>query len=43
MNYLFKYLTSAPVAATLTLFVLSGIMIELNRFFPGLQFGTLLH
>lgn len=43
MQYFFKYLTSAPVASTIALFVLAGVVIELNRFFPGLQFGTLFH
>ncbi|MEO0490064.1 MAG: photosystem I reaction center subunit IX, partial [Cyanobacteria bacterium J06659_2] len=36
MQYLMKYLTSAPIMAALALIFLSGIMIELNRIFPGL-------
>jgi hypothetical protein len=43
MTYFFKYLTSAPVMATIALIVLSVVMIELNYFFPGLQYGTYFH
>ncbi|NJN86200.1 MAG: photosystem I reaction center subunit IX [Leptolyngbyaceae cyanobacterium SL_7_1] len=43
MQYLLKYLTVAPVVATLTLIVLATILIELNWFFPGLQYGTYFH
>ncbi|MEO0533465.1 MAG: photosystem I reaction center subunit IX [Cyanobacteria bacterium P01_A01_bin.123] len=43
MQYLMKYLTSAPIMAALALIFLSGIMIELNRIFPGLQYGTYFH
>lgn len=42
MKYFLKYLTSAPVVATVALVVVSGFLIELNRFFPGLQYGTYL-
>ncbi|NJP09467.1 MAG: photosystem I reaction center subunit IX [Leptolyngbyaceae cyanobacterium RU_5_1] len=43
MQHLAKYLTSAPVIATITMFILAGALIELNRFFPGLQYGTYFH
>ncbi|QZZ19308.1 photosystem I reaction center subunit IX [Leptothermofonsia sichuanensis E412] len=43
MNHFLKYLTSAPVMATLAMVIFSGILIELNRFFPGLQYGTYFH
>ncbi len=39
MSAFMKYLTSAPVMATLALAILSVVMIELNHFFPGLQYG----
>jgi hypothetical protein len=40
MTYLIKYLTSAPVVTILTLVLISVVLIELNYFFPGLQYGT---
>ncbi|MGB3299849.1 MAG: photosystem I reaction center subunit IX [Phormidesmis sp.] len=40
MKYLMKYLTSAPIMATLALASLSVLLIELNHVFPGLQYGT---
>jgi hypothetical protein len=43
MQYILKYLTSAPVMATLAIVVLAVIFIELNYFFPGLQYGTYFH
>ena len=43
MQYLMKYLTSAPIVAAATLIVLSVVMIELNYIFPGLQYGTYFH
>ncbi|ASC70166.1 Photosystem I reaction center subunit IX [Halomicronema hongdechloris C2206] len=43
MSYFVKYLTSAPVMATLALVILSVVMIELNHIFPGLQYGTYFH
>ena len=43
MRYFLKYLTSAPIVATVTMVTLAGILIELNRFFPGLQYGTYFH
>ena len=43
MQYLAKYLTSAPVVAIITLVVVSTILIELNYVFPGLQYGTYFH
>ncbi|HHP7244106.1 MAG TPA: photosystem I reaction center subunit IX [Elainellaceae cyanobacterium] len=43
MQYVLKYLTSAPVMATITLVVISFVLIELNYLFPGLQYGTYFH
>ncbi|MCU0568364.1 MAG: photosystem I reaction center subunit IX [Oculatellaceae cyanobacterium Prado106] len=43
MSSLFKYFTSAPIMATLTLVILATVLIELNYFFPGLQYGTYFH
>ncbi|MBE9067771.1 photosystem I reaction center subunit IX [Leptolyngbya cf. ectocarpi LEGE 11479] len=43
MQYLLKYLTSAPIMAAAALIILSGVMIELNYMFPGLQYGTYFH
>lgn len=43
MQYLMKYLTSAPIMATATLVALSVMLIELNHIFPGLQYGTYFH
>ncbi|MBL1178446.1 photosystem I reaction center subunit IX [Pantanalinema sp. GBBB05] len=43
MRHFFRYLTSAPVMATVVVFILAGVLIELNRFFPGLQYGTYFH
>ncbi|HHP7229566.1 MAG TPA: photosystem I reaction center subunit IX [Xenococcaceae cyanobacterium] len=43
MQYLLKYLSSAPVVATLTLIIVAVIFIELNYLFPGLQYGTYFH
>ncbi|MDJ0593707.1 MAG: photosystem I reaction center subunit IX [Pleurocapsa sp. MO_226.B13] len=43
MQYLLKYLTSAPILATLTLVIVAVLFIELNYFFPGLQYGTYFH
>jgi len=43
MQYLFKYLTSAPIVATLTLVIVAIVFIELNYFYPGLQYGTYFH
>lgn len=43
MQHFVKYLTSAPIVATLTLVVVAIIFIELNYFFPGLQYGTYFH
>lgn len=40
MKYFLKYLTSAPIIAILTLVFVSVVLIELNFFFPGLQYGT---
>lgn len=43
MKYLTKYLTSAPIMATVALVSLSVVLIELNLAFPGLQYGTYFH
>lgn len=43
MQYFSKYLTSAPIMATIALIVLSVLLIELNHLFPGLQYGTYFH
>jgi Photosystem I reaction centre subunit IX / PsaJ len=43
MQYLLKYFTSAPIMATITMVILAGVLIELNRMFPGLQYGTYFH
>jgi len=43
MQSLMKYLTSAPIMATITLIALSVVLIELNYIFPGLQYGTYFH
>jgi len=43
MSYFMKYLTSAPIMATVALVILSVVMIELNHMFPGLQYGTYFH
>ncbi|WP_404784922.1 photosystem I reaction center subunit IX [Altericista sp. CCNU0014] len=43
MQYFLKYLTSAPIMAALTMAILAGVLIELNLFFPGLQYGTYFH
>lgn len=43
MKYFLKYLTSAPIMATVTMVALAGVLIELNLLFPGLQYGTYFH
>jgi Photosystem I reaction centre subunit IX / PsaJ len=43
LRYLLKYLTMSPVVATLAAIILAVIFIELNYFFPGLQYGTFFH
>jgi hypothetical protein len=43
MQHLMKYFTSAPIMATIALVILAIVMIELNYFFPGLQYGTYFH
>ncbi|NJO43336.1 MAG: photosystem I reaction center subunit IX [Cyanobacteria bacterium CRU_2_1] len=43
MQYFLKYLTSAPVAATIALVVVATVFIGLNLVFPGLQYGTYFH
>ncbi|MGF1588399.1 MAG: photosystem I reaction center subunit IX [Pleurocapsa sp.] len=43
MQYFIKYLTSAPIVAVLTIVIVAIVFIELNYFFPGLQYGTYFH
>ena len=43
MQYFIKYLTSAPIVATFILVAIALVFIELNYFFPGLQYGTYFH
>ncbi|MEL6911028.1 MAG: photosystem I reaction center subunit IX [Cyanobacteria bacterium J06648_1] len=43
MQYFVKYLTTAPVVATLTLIAIAILFVELNYIFPGLQYGTYFH
>jgi Photosystem I reaction centre subunit IX / PsaJ len=43
MSSLLKYLTSAPIMATIALVFLATVLIELNYFYPGLQYGTYFH
>ncbi|MEL6788023.1 MAG: photosystem I reaction center subunit IX [Cyanobacteria bacterium J06607_15] len=43
MQYFVKYLTTAPVVATLTLITIAILFVELNYIFPGLQYGTYFH
>lgn len=43
MQYLIKFLTSAPILATVTIVTVAVVFIELNYFFPGLQYGTYFH
>lgn len=38
MDNLVKYLSTAPVVATLWMVITAGILIEFNRFFPDLLF-----
>jgi photosystem I subunit IX len=40
-QYLLKYLSTAPVFATIWLFIIAGVLIEFNRFFPDLLFHPL--
>jgi len=42
-RYLFKYLSSVPVVATLAVIILFVIFVGLNYIFPGLQYGTFFH
>jgi photosystem I subunit 9 len=41
MQYFTKYLSSAPVIATVWFTITAGILIEFNRFFPDLLFHPL--
>jgi hypothetical protein len=43
MTHFLKYLTSAPIIATIVMALLSTVLIELNYLFPGLQYGTYFH
>jgi photosystem I subunit IX len=38
MKDLQRYLSTAPVLATVWMFITAGILIEFNRFFPDLLF-----
>ncbi len=38
MKDLLRYLSSAPVIATVWMFITAGILIEFNRFYPDLLF-----
>jgi photosystem I subunit 9 len=40
-NVMAKFLSSAPVVATIWFFLTAGIMIEFNRFYPDLLFHPL--
>jgi photosystem I subunit 9 len=40
-SYLLKFISTAPVAATIWLTITAGILIEFNRFFPDLLFHLL--
>ena len=42
MDGLLRYLSSAPVAGTIVVFIAAGILIEFNRFFPDLLFHPML-
>ncbi|MEX0269029.1 photosystem I reaction center subunit IX [Leptolyngbyaceae cyanobacterium UHCC 1019] len=41
MKYFLKYLSTAPVIATVWMVITAGILIEFNRFFPDLLFHPL--
>ncbi|NJL23385.1 MAG: photosystem I reaction center subunit IX [Leptolyngbyaceae cyanobacterium SM1_3_5] len=43
MKDFLKYLTIAPVMATVTLIAVATLFISLNIAFPGLQYGTYFH
>ncbi|NJK48462.1 photosystem I reaction center subunit IX [Candidatus Gracilibacteria bacterium] len=43
MQSFFKYLTLAPVMATLAAVILAVVFIQLNHVYPGLQYGTYFH
>nr|YP_009546222.1 photosystem I subunit IX [Gloeochaete wittrockiana]ASQ40283.1 photosystem I subunit IX [Gloeochaete wittrockiana] len=34
MSFFLKYISTAPVLATLSIFFLAGLLIEINRFYP---------
>ncbi len=38
MDNFLKYLSTAPVMATVATFIAAGVLIEFNRFFPDLLF-----
>jgi hypothetical protein len=40
---LLRYLTLAPVMAVLAIVILAVVFIELNYFYPGLQYGIYFH
>ncbi|MBD1912280.1 MULTISPECIES: photosystem I reaction center subunit IX [unclassified Leptolyngbya] len=41
MQYFVKYLSTAPVLATVTVVVLASLLIEINRLFPDLLFAPI--
>jgi photosystem I subunit IX len=41
MQYFTRYLSTAPVLATLTLFVVASLLIEINRLFPDMLFSPI--
>jgi photosystem I subunit IX len=41
MDHFVKFLSTAPVVATLWMTITAGILIEFNRFFPDLLFHPL--
>jgi photosystem I subunit IX len=38
MDDLKRYLSTAPVLATISVFIAAGVLIEFNRFFPDMLF-----
>ncbi|MBE9180479.1 photosystem I reaction center subunit IX [Oculatella sp. LEGE 06141] len=41
LQYLLKYLSTAPVLAAAWMFVTAGVLIEFNRFFPDFLFSPI--
>ncbi len=40
MSSFAKYLTSAPIISLITLVAIATLLIGLNYYYPGLQYGT---